>query len=237
MDNSFHTRPFTFDRVFPLAEANVPDNPVDMALKLAALSAELDVVRASSAAAVAVARSEGYEAGINEARAERDTALLSAIDALHASIEEIDASQTAAIEILRREAASVAMTAAEVMAGRALDLAPAQAIDDAIGRVLLQIARGQEVVIRVHPDMVGDVEARIADRQSRDRRKLALLVVADPAVAIGDAQMFWDTGGLELDAEARRQAVVAEVAPLLALPAPSAGDAPNASPGDEENFA
>lgn len=151
--------------------------------------------------------------------------------------EEIDASQTAAIEILRREAASVAMTAAEVMAGRALDLAPAQAIDDAIGRVLLQIARGQEVVIRVHPDMVGDVEARIADRQSRDRRKLALLVVADPAVAIGDAQMFWDTGGLELDAEARRQAVVAEVAPLLALPAPSAGDAPDASPGNEENFA
>lgn len=88
MDNSFHTRPFTFDRVFPLAQANVPDNPVDMALKLAALSAELDVVRAGSAAAVAVARAEGYEAGINEARAERDTALLSAIDALHASIED-----------------------------------------------------------------------------------------------------------------------------------------------------
>lgn len=220
MDASFHTRPFTFDRIFPIAEAEVPQTAADMALRIATLHAELEAVRAGNVAAIALARAEGFEAGLTSARADRDTALLSAIDALQASMEDMDAVQADALARLGREAALTAVAAADIMAAKALELAPVEAIDDAIGRVLLQIARGQEVIIRVHPDLVSDVETRVAERQGKDRRKLNLLVAADPALAMGDARLIWDTGGLELDADARRSAVLAEIAPLIAVSAP-----------------
>ncbi|WP_186378940.1 FliH/SctL family protein [Sphingobium sp. B2] len=233
MDASFHTRPFTFDRVFPIAEADVPETALDMALRIAALHAELEAVRAGNAAAVSIARAEGFEAGLSSARADRDTALLSAIDALQASLEDIDAVQADALARLGREAALTAVAAADIMAARALELAPAEAIDDAIGRVLLQIARGQEVVISVHPDLVEDVEGRITQRQGKDRRKLNLIVAADPALAMGDARLLWDTGGLELDADARRSAVLAEIAPLIAASAPVVRPVADAFQDDE----
>lgn len=234
VDASFHTRPFTFDRIFPIAEAEVPETAADMTLRIATLHAELEAARSGTAAAVALARAEGFEAGLADARADRDTALLSAVDALHANLEDISAVQAEALARLGREAALAAVAAADIMAARALELAPVQAIDEAIGRVLLQISRGQEVVIRVHPDLVPELEARIAVRQGKDRRKLNLLVAADPLITLGDAQLIWDTGGLELDVEARRAAVLAEIVPLIAAPTPAA--APMMEPSQEPDF-
>jgi flagellar assembly protein FliH len=227
VDASFHTRPFTFDRVFPIAEAEVPETAADMTLRIATLHAELEAARSGTAAAVALARAEGFEAGLADARADRDTALLSAVDALHANLEDISAVQAEALARLGREAALAAVAAADIMAARALELAPVQAIDEAI-------ARGQEVVIRVHPDLVPELEARIAVRQGKDRRKLNLLVASDPLIALGDAQLIWDTGGLELDVEARRAAVLAEIVPLIAATTPAV--APMTCPSQEPDF-
>ncbi|WP_242148681.1 FliH/SctL family protein [Sphingomonas sp. BAUL-RG-20F-R05-02] len=214
-DMSFQARPFAFDRVFAIAEPDLSGSAGELALRLAAAEAQLAALRADHAAALATAYAEAFEAGLREGRQERDTALLSAADALQAGIEDIAERHGAVLDGLAQDAAEVALAAADMLAGHAVALAPVQAIDDAIARVLGQVARGQEVVIRVHPDLVTDIEARIADRQSRDRRRLALVVIEDITLAPGDAQIAWDSGGVVLDAAARRAAVLAELAPLL----------------------
>jgi flagellar assembly protein FliH len=170
-------------------------------------------------AQIALARAEGFEAGLAQARAERDVALLSAVDALHAGIESLDERFEDVSRRVTGEAAEIALAAADMIAGRAIDAAPVETIDAAIGRALSQVARGTELEIRVHPDLIEAIEARIADRQSRDRRKLNLNVVGDVTITVGDAMIGWEQGGLALDATARRQAVLDELETLLPSPA------------------
>ena len=216
MDASFHIRPFNFDRVFSMsATADSATRPEDLQLQIATLEAEAALLRVEHERALAVARAEAFDAGLTQAREERDTALLAAADALHASIEAVDARMDDIARAVSEDAAEVALAAAELIAGRALVAEPAAAIDDAIGRVLKQVARGQDLFVRVHPDLLSDVERLIAERQSGDRRRLNLHVVGDDGVAPGDAHIEWDQGGLSLDAAVRRDTVRAELETLL----------------------
>ncbi|WP_010545174.1 FliH/SctL family protein [Sphingomonas elodea] len=212
---SIHVERFAFDRVFsaPASEKKLVDE--DALIELAALRAEIALLKADQQAVIDKARAEGFEAGLAQARSEREVALLSAVDALHASIEVIDAQFTEIAERVTSEATEVALAAADHIAARAIERAPGDAIDAAIGRVLGQVARGTELQVRVHPDLVEDIEAKIADRQSRDRRKLSLTVAPDATLAMGDALINWDEGGLALNAQARRDAVAAELESLL----------------------
>ncbi len=212
---SIHVERFAFDRVFsaPVSEKKLVDE--DALIELAALRAEVALLKSDQEAVIARARAEGFEAGLAQARSEREVALLSAVDALHAGIEVIDAQFTEIAERVTSEATEVALAAADHIAARAIERAPGDAIDAAIGRVLGQVARGTELQVRVHPDLVEDIEAKIADRQAKDRRKLSLTVAPDATLAMGDALINWDEGGLTLNAQARRDAVAAELESLL----------------------
>jgi len=207
MDAAFHVKPFAFDRIFTTAQPVVRDT----AGELATLNAELDLLKLRFDSEIAIARADGFEAGLAQAREEIGAALLAATDALHASIETVESAFEGIEERLSGVAAEVAMAAAEGLAGHALALDPTVAIDAAIGRVLTQVARGQELRVRVHPDLAERMEAVIAERQSRDRRRLSLTVLPDPAQAIGDALITWEQGGLALDQAARRAAILAEL--------------------------
>jgi len=211
---------FAFDRIFSTpasGDATIPSG--DMLLEISALRAELALLRSDVDAQLNLARAEGFEAGLAQARAERDVALLSAVDALHAGIEALDDRFEDVSKRVTGEAAEIALAAADMIAGRAIETAPAETIDAAIGRALSQVARGTELEIRVNPDLIEAIETRVADRQSKDRRKLNLTVIGDVTVAIGDALIGWEQGGLALDANARRQAVMEELETLLPSPA------------------
>ncbi|TGX54203.1 flagellar assembly protein FliH [Sphingomonas gei] len=211
---------FAFDRIFSTpasGDATVPSG--DVLLEISALRAELALLRSDVDAQVNLARAEGFEAGLAQARGEREVALLSAVDALHAGIEALDERFEDVSKRVSGEATEIALAAADMMAGRAIETAPAETIDAAIGRALSQVARGTELEIRVHPDLIEAIETRIAERQSKDRRKLNLTVIGDVTVTIGDALIGWEQGGLALDAGARRQAVMAELETLLPSPA------------------
>lgn len=220
MDHSFHIKPFAFDRVFSMpATANGASWQND-ADRVVALTAEVDLLRSMLETNVAVARAEGFEAGLAHARGELTTAILAATDALHSSIEAVENEFEAVEQRTSRAAAEVAMAAAEGLAARALETDPTRAIDEAIGRVLTQVARGQELQIRVHPTLLEATEGLIDGRQSRERRRLSLVAIADPSLAVGDALISWEQGGLALNAEARRAAILAE----LGLDVPSTPD-------------
>jgi len=211
MDTSFHIRPFAFDKVFEAIPAGPsslgPDDDIDMALRVAALEAELALARHGFNEELGRARADGFEAGLSHARTERDAALLIAADGLHAAIEGIDAQLEQVAGDLAHEAAAVAHAAAEQLAARALTELPAAAIDEAIGRVLRQVARGQEIQVAVAPALVAEMEQLVAVRQNGDRRRLAISVVADGSLQPGDAHINWEQGGVILDAAARAAVV------------------------------
>ena len=210
-----HVEPFAFDRVFSIAQADAANTTEDSVYELMALRAELVALRADGAAQVAVARAEGFDAGLAQARGERDAALLSAVDALQAGVETIESEFAGAVARVTGEAGEVALAAAELLAARAIETAPAAAINAAIGRALAQVLRGTELQVRVHPDIAAEIEACVTARQENDRRNLNLTVIADEALAPGDARIGWESGSLTLDASARRTAIEAELAPLL----------------------
>jgi flagellar assembly protein FliH len=216
MNASLDIRPFAFDRIFAVAG---PPGPAvrteDLQLRIAALEAETQRMRDDQDAMLALARADGFEAGVIQARTEREAAYLAAVDALQASLEMMDSRFDGVMAQMQQDAAEVALSAAEVLAARALTEAPVAAIDEAIGRVLKQVARGQELLVRVHPALVGEVQHLVAERQAGDRRRLNLQVAGDVGLAQGDAHIEWDQGGLVLDASLRAEAIRSELSALL----------------------
>jgi len=216
MEAAIHVRPFGFDRVFhvPGSEPAPPDSR-GMADQIEALHARIRAMDEDHRTEIARVERASFEAGLTQARLERDGALLVATDAIHAAIEQIDARLADAIEAMMGDGAEAALAAAEMLAGHAIDQAPARAIEEALGRVLHQVSRGTRISVRAHPAFVEPIERVLAERSGRDRRKLLITVIADEDVQPGDAVIFWDEGGLAVDAAARRAAVLAELAPML----------------------
>jgi flagellar assembly protein FliH len=215
-EQSINIAKFRFDRVFGAVDpGNDNGAAADVAARAAILQAELDLLRDERDRAIVQARAEGYEAGLADARAERETATLSAVDALQAAVEALDEQIDDIAKASRADAAELALAAAELIAARALELLPAQAIDEAIDRVLKQVARGTQLVVRVNPELRPEIERLVEARINSDRRKLSIQVFSDAALPAGDALIAWDEGGLSLDAAARRAAIAAELEPLL----------------------
>ena len=207
--------PFPFARVFSESVGAPAPKAGPESARVEALEAECESLRVAHEAELSLTRAEAFQQGLERARQDRETALLAAVDALQASIERLDENLDTVESRLAREASELAMTAADLLAARALELDPGAAIDEAIGRALKQVRRGHPIRLRVHPDLVEDVERLVAERQASERRKLSLTVLGDNALALGDASLHWDQGGLRLDAEARRAAVCAEVDGIL----------------------
>jgi flagellar assembly protein FliH len=220
MEAAIHIKPFGFDRIFRLADmepATVGDAGESEADVETIRTLRADIARLvkEHEAELARARADGFDAGLWQARNERDTALLAAVDALHGSLDDIEARLAASEQALTRDAAQVALSAAEALAGHAIATDPALAMDEALGRVLRQVRRGTLIAIRVHPTLVEEIERRVAVRQAGDRRKLSIGILPDDTVSPGDARILWEEGGLTVDAEARQAAVLAELAPLI----------------------
>jgi flagellar assembly protein FliH len=216
MDASFHVRPFAFDRIFSVGSPTDQAPRVgDLQIQIATLEAEIEHMRVEHEAELARARTDGFDAGLSFARTERETAMLSAVDALQASIETVERQMTGVTRQLTEDAAQVAIAGAELLAAQTLAISPGGGIDAAIGRVLKQVARGQELMIHVHPDLVPEMDRLVAGRQSKDRRRLNLHVVGDDGLAMGDAHIEWDQGGVKHDAAARAEALRAQLDSLL----------------------
>jgi flagellar assembly protein FliH len=219
MEAAIHVKPFGFDRVFHISGGDEPAAPGDdtpeLLEKIADLQRQLASLEKGHRIELERARADGFSAGTAQARQSDEAAFLAAADAINAAIEQIDQRLDWAIETMKGDAAHTALAAAEVLAGHAIDHLPTRAIDEALDRVLSQVARGTALTIRVHPELLGAIERQIVKRAEQDRRKLTITAVADPSIAVGDADISWEEGGLEVDMAERRAAVHAEIAPLL----------------------
>lgn len=211
-----HAQPYQFDRFFeaskPLHDTLVTRNLSDEVLRL---SAEIACLKADRDEAAAVARAEGYEAALATARAERDAALLSATDMLQASIERINEQLETIAAAMKRDATEVAIIAADVLAGFAIDREPIRALGEALDRALDQIGGDRRLVVRVHPDFAQNIRDLVAAREQSEQRELQIVIIPTPELPLNDGAIEWAEGGLIVDAAARRSTVMRELDPLL----------------------
>lgn len=178
---------------------------------LAALELELSELRLELADAHERGIAEGREQALALLRAERDTALLGASEALIAALAGLEARFADLERDVVRSAATLALDLADHLAGQAVARDPAAPIDAMIGRALSQVRRGRPLRIRVAPELVTAIEALAEERQQRDRRRLHLTVVADDHLPHGDARIEWEDGAMVLDRAARLAAMTAEI--------------------------
>ena len=212
----FEVRPFAFDRRFSATPAShAQASRIELEMEVESFKAQLERMEKERQMVLAQARADGFEAGLAHARTERETALLAAVDALQAGVEQLAEEFESVATSVTRDAADVALAAADLLAGRAIEAAPAAAIDEALGRVLQQVGRGPRLLIRVNPGVVEEMERIVAERIANERRRMTLNVVGDPTLALGDAAIVWDEGGLSLDAVARRAMIEEELGGLL----------------------
>ncbi len=209
-------RPFRFDRAFPCDKPPVGDELLgDLLAEVQRLRDELARGKEAAEDQARETGNAAFDAGLNQGREEAGGALLSAVDALHAAIDELDERFDERVRTLAREAAAATLAAADLLAGHELACRPERAIDDAIGDVLGRVARGTEIAVRVHPVLVEPLTARLAARQAMDRRRLAVTILPDATLALGDARLTWTDGGVTLDRAARRGTMMEELRPLL----------------------
>lgn len=192
-------QPFAIDRVFGAA-SRAEQRQVDS-----------DLLEQLLAEAEARGRAAGEEAALDRLRSEKTLALEEAARAIRESIAGLGDQLRERTDELQAEATELVLVAAEHLAGRALETHPAAAIDAAIGAALEELRRGVALDVRVHPDLVADVQALLAERQAGDRRRLNVHVAGDAALELGDARLTWQGGGALLDRAARRAAVEREL--------------------------
>jgi flagellar assembly protein FliH len=215
IEAAIHVKPFGFDRVFHMAGSDAaPLDAHTLGERIEGLRARIASMEEVHREELAIAGADGFARGLDQARQERDAALLAAADAIHAAIEQIDARFADTAEAMAHDAAEVALAAADMIAGHAVAAAPVRAIAEALDRVLRQVARGTQLAIRVHPALADAIGPLVEPRGS-ERRRVSLAVLPDAALTVGDAVIFWDEGGLAIDAAARRQGVMAELQALL----------------------
>lgn len=213
-------KPFAFDRVFrfdvPASKEEVNSVGIaDLDARVAGLEEELEAARRERDEAVAAAHADGLAEGLVQARAERAEAQLAATDALHAALDELAAELADITQRLTRDCADVALAAAEMLAGHALQHQPGRAFEEALARALEQVAFGTQLHVRVHPESHDHFAEIAAQRADRHAAHPVVTVVMDEGIAPNDAHISWIQGGLIVNAADRRAAVVAELAPLL----------------------
>jgi flagellar assembly protein FliH len=215
MEAAIHVKPFGFDRVFHMTGGDAPAfDSRTLNDRIDALHAKIEAMEDTHREELAIAGADAFARGLEQARQERDAALLAATDALHAAIEQIDARLAETAEAMARDAAEAALAAADMIAGHAVAAAPVRAIAEALDRVLRQVARGTQLSIRVNPALAAAVE-RMTEPRGGERRRVSLTILPDDMLPEGDAAIFWEEGGLAVDAAARRDAVMAEMQALL----------------------
>jgi len=179
MDQSHGAKPFRFATEFAVAPPGSTGDAHATALEVAALRAEIEALRADHAVALSKARSEGYMEALGQMRAEREQAVLAALDALHAEWEVFGEARDAMIEALRGEASALALSIGEALAAQALREAPGEAIDQAIGRVLSQIARGQAATQHLQGGKLHQHLAPVVHAHMKMRRQMVARVHGD----------------------------------------------------------
>ncbi|HEX2761954.1 MAG TPA: hypothetical protein VHM27_15630 [Rhizomicrobium sp.] len=191
---------FTFDTEFR-GPSDVASDAARARQKKTLTIEEIETMRASAQAEGTQAASVRAAENIERTAATLVTALRAALDRSHDEIE-----------ILRAEAAALALAAAKKIAPAALAALPAGDVENALREAMHQAIGEPRITLRAAPEVIaalaGKVEA-IAHEEGYDGR---VILAADPATSNADCRIEWRGGGSERSEAAIEAALDALIA-------------------------
>jgi flagellar assembly protein FliH len=175
---------FTFDTHFDGAGPRTPKN--DARSRKSYSGEEIESMKCA-------AREEGLRDGDIRATQAVAASIGQVAAAVHAAIAAMDEE----IEIIRAEAAALAVAAAKRLARAALAAAPESEIEDTLRLALHQAIGEHRIVVKTSPHValtLGEQATKIAAEEGFDGR---IQFVPDPGLADADCLIEWRSGGFE----------------------------------------
>jgi flagellar assembly protein FliH len=165
--------------------------------------ARLPVPHAEHVAMLERARSEAFELGLAEGRAQQvnieNMQLGAALDRIAQQMQVLIPHMKALEDNARQEALLFARIFATKLAGRLVEQSPMTTIE-ATARTILDDLRGAaHVAIRVSPALVDSCKNRLALLMRENGLEPKLFVFPDPGIATGDCRIEWAEGGIVRD--------------------------------------
>lgn len=148
---------------------------------------------------LAAAREEGLQRGRQEAAQATDRATAEALRAIARMMQMMLSGLATEAQNLRGDALDVAMTAAQLMAGHALDQFGTEAVEGFLTDAVSQLRDVPRLVVKVTPELVEDIAPRL-EQAARDAGFDGQVVVRpDPAAQAGDVTLEWAEGSIHHD--------------------------------------
>ncbi len=155
--------------------------------------------RAAGEADVAKARSEGFQAGLAQARAEAQDQTGGLVARLLQSIERLASQEHARLDEVEWQAAQVAISTARRLAGAALADKPMAGLENAVRECLGHARLAPHLVVRVNEASVETVEGLLARLTRETGFAGKLVVLGEPDIGPGDGRIEWADGGFVVD--------------------------------------
>ena len=194
------TAKFTFDTEFR-GPSDVASDAARARQKKTLTIEEIETLRASAQAEGTQVASVRAAENIERTAATLVTALRAALDRSHDEIE-----------ILRAEAAALALAAAKKIAPAALAALPAGDVENALREAMHQAIGEPRITLRAAPEVIAALEGKveaIAHEEGYDGR---VILATDPAITNADCRIEWRGGGSERSEAAIEAALDALIA-------------------------
>ncbi|MEN9873972.1 MAG: hypothetical protein RL186_869 [Pseudomonadota bacterium] len=153
------------------------------------------------------ARAQGFEQGYAQAQISIEQVSSTALTAIAANMNLMLDRLLEEAQTLRNEATHVAMIAARVIAGRALDAFGAEAVADILATTAAQLKDTPRLVVRVAPELAEIIEARLIGCAREAGFSGEIAVRADPDALAGDCTLDWGEGTIVYSREAALAAI------------------------------
>jgi flagellar assembly protein FliH len=155
--------------------------------------------RAAGEADIAQARSEGFQAGLAQARAEAQDQTGGLVARLLQSIERLASQEHARLDDVEWQAAQVAISTARRLAGAALADKPMAGLENAVRECLGHARLAPHLVVRVNEASVETVETMLVRLTRETGFAGKLVVLGEPDIGPGDGRIEWADGGFVVD--------------------------------------
>jgi flagellar assembly protein FliH len=156
---------------------------------------------------VAAARAEGFAQGQAQTNGEIDRSASESLRAIAGMMQMMLGRLSQEAQSLRVDAADVAVAAARVVAGSALDAFGEEAIADIVATATAQLRQTPRLVVRVAPNLVESIEQRLISCAREAGFSGEIAVRGDEAAASGDCALDWGDGTITYNREAAFEAI------------------------------
>lgn len=153
---------------------------------------ELDVAREE-------AHKVGYEAAMNEAEGATERLISLSLSAIAAQMQQLEKKQAEANDARVADSIDVARMIIRKMFPELTKKAGLEEIIGVIQECVSKIDKPIRVVVRVFPEAVEPLRARIDETAKNAGFEGKMIVSGDPRVAPGDCRIEWGEGGAERD--------------------------------------